>query len=423
MSKLVNFLEKLLDGAEIEWLPLGELGDLVRGNGLPKTDFTETGIPAIHYGQIYTIYGMSTKKAVSHVSQETATKLKQVNTGDVVITNTSENFEDVATPLVYLGQETAVTGGHATIFKPNDLILGMYFAYFTQTLEFAKAKRKYAKGTKVIDVSAKDMAKILIPIPCPENPEKSQAIQWEIVRILDTFAELTNELTNELNTRKKQYNHYHDQLLSLNEGDAEWKSLDEIAEFRRGSFPQPYGNVNWYGGNGKMPFVQVVDVSDKGFKLNKTTKKHISKLAQPKSVFVGSGTVLVTLQGTLGRVAITQYDCYVDRTLAIFTNFDSSIEQKYFAYQLKKKFAVEKEKARGSTLKTITKNDFSKFLIPVPSLQKQAHIVSILDKFDTLTISITEGLPREIELRQKQYEYYRDQLLNFPKPEASEALQ
>ena len=102
---------------------------------------------------------------------------------------------------------------------------------------------------------------------------------------------------------------YMDKLLDGTE--VEWKVLDDVVEFRRGSFPQPYGNSSWFDGEDSMPFVQVADVSNEGFCLNKQTKKRISKLAQPKSVFVKSGTVVVTLQGTIGRVAITQYDCYV----------------------------------------------------------------------------------------------------------------
>lgn len=208
-----SLMGKILDGVEVEWKALGEMGELVRGNGLPKTDFTEFGIPAIHYGQIYTYYGLATTSTKSFVSPETADKLKKVNKGDVVITNTSENLEDVGKALVYLGERQAVTGGHATIFKPSKFILGKYFAYFTQTNLFAENKRKYAKGTKVIDVSATDMAKILIPIPCPENPKKSLEIQIEIVRILDAFTAHTAELTAELNLRKKQYEYYRDMLL------------------------------------------------------------------------------------------------------------------------------------------------------------------------------------------------------------------
>lgn len=189
-----------------------ELGVLIRGNGLPKSDFTEKGVPAIHYGQIYTYYKTFTTETKSFVSLKTAKKLKKVDTGDVVITNTSENLEDVGKAVVYLGKEQAVTGGHATIFKPSDVILGKFFAYFTQTEMFASQKRKYAKGTKVIDVSANDMSKILIPVPPLEE-------QTRIVSILDKFDTLTTSLNEglprEIALRKQQYEYYRDRLLTF----------------------------------------------------------------------------------------------------------------------------------------------------------------------------------------------------------------
>lgn len=197
---------------------MSELGILIRGNGLPKTDFTETGVPAIHYGQIYTYYGTYTTNTKSFVSAETAKKLRKVNYGDVVITNTSENIEDVGKALVYLGKEEAVTGGHATIFKPSKDITGKFFTYFTQTEHFASQKRKYAKGTKVIDVSANDMAKILIPVPSIEEQER-------IVTILDKFDTLTSSISKglpkEIELRKKQYEYYRDLLLTFSKNNIE----------------------------------------------------------------------------------------------------------------------------------------------------------------------------------------------------------
>ena len=178
----------------------------------------------------------------------------------------------------------------------------------------------------------------------------------------------------------------------------EYKTLDDIANYRRGSFPQPYGQTSWYGGEGAMPFVQVADVTET-FELVKETKQTISVLAQPKSVFVPKGTVIVTLQGTIGRVAITQYDSYVDRTLAIFESFKIDINKKYFAYQLKAKFDIEKQHARGSTLKTITKEEFSKFTMPVPPMEVQCEIVRILDNFTELTAELTA----ELDARTRQY--------------------
>ena len=195
-------------------MSLGDVGEFTRGNGLPKTDFTEKGVPAIHYGQIYTYYGLSTDKTISFVSNETAVKLKKVNYSDVVITNTSENLEDVGKALVYLGKEQAVTGGHASIFKPSQELLSKYFAYYTQTEEFFKQKRKYAKGTKVIDVSANDMEKIKIPLP-------PLAEQQRIVDILDRFDTLCNDISSglpaEIKMRQQQYEYYRDSLLTFNQ--------------------------------------------------------------------------------------------------------------------------------------------------------------------------------------------------------------
>ncbi len=129
-----------------------------------------------------------------------------------MITNTSENLEDVSKAVVYLGEAQAVTGGHATIIKPSRILLNKFFAYYTQTEEFSTQKRKYAKGTKVIDLSAADLSKILIPIPSLEE-------QNRIVAILDKFDALTHSITEglprEIELRQKQYEYYRNLLLSF----------------------------------------------------------------------------------------------------------------------------------------------------------------------------------------------------------------
>ena len=192
----------------------------------------------------------------------------------------------------------------------------------------------------------------------------------------------------------------------------EYKKIRDISNFRRGSFPQPYTNKVYYGGEDCMPFVQVADMKDGDFSLMDNTKQTISKIAQDKSVFVKKGTILVSIQGTIGKVAITQYDAYVDRTIAIFQDYDENYLNKYyFAYALLYKFSKEKQHARGSTLKTITKEEFSKFKIPVPSLSVQTEIVRILDNFTELTAELTAKLTAELTARTKQFEYYREKLI------------
>ena len=199
-------------GEAVKPIALGDLGQLVRGSGLQRKDLTASGVPAIHYGQIYTYYGAYTTHTIAFVSPETARSLKKVNYGDVIITNTSENVEDVNKAVAYLVQEEGVTGGHATIFKPAKGMLGQYLAYYTQTQEFFNLKRRYARGTKVIDVSASDLAKITIPLP-------SLHVQERIVRILDKFTALTTSLTaglpGEIALRRRQYEYYREQLLTF----------------------------------------------------------------------------------------------------------------------------------------------------------------------------------------------------------------
>ncbi|HCJ9053172.1 TPA: restriction endonuclease subunit S [Escherichia coli] len=420
MSEM-SYLEKLLDGVEVEWLPLGKLGELVRGNGLPKSDFTESGVPAIHYGQIYTFYGLSTETTKSFVSHETAKKLKKVNSGDVVITNTSENFTDVGKALVYLGKEQAVTGGHATIFKPNSTIIGKYFAYFTQTDSFANEKRKYSKGTKVIDVSASDMAKIIIPIPCPENPEKSLAIQSEIVRILDKFTALTAELTAELTMRKKQYNYYRDQLLSFDNEDVPHLPMGQkdIGEFIRGGTFQKKDFMD--AGVGCIHYGQIYTYYGT---YTKKTKTHISAALAKKCKKAQKGNLIIATTSENDEDVCKAVAWLGSDDIAVSSDaciYKHNLNPKYVSYYFQtEQFQNQKRQyITGAKVRRVNADNLSKILIPVPSMAVQERIVSILDKFDTLTNSITEGLPREIELRQKQYEYYRDLLFSFPKPETA----
>ena len=388
MSQL-SYMEKLLDGVDVEWKDLEEVVKIQRGTRLIRSQLEKSGN--------YAVYQNSMKPLgyyhESNVKADTTFIISAGAAGEI-------GYSDVdfwAADDVYF------------LLTPDNI--ESKFLYHFLLLQQYKILAQVRRAS-IPRLSRTAIEKLQIPIPPLE-------IQAEIVRILDAFTELTAELTAELVSRQQQYAYYRDELLTFNEGEAEWRTLDELVSFRRGSFPQPYGNSSWYDGESSMPFVQVADVSDFGFCLNKNTKQRISKLAQPKSVFVDKGTVIVSLQGTIGRVAVTQYDCYVDRTLAIFTNYKEQINKKYFAYQLKHKFDVEKEHARGSTLKTITKAEFSKFEIPVPPLAEQERIVTILDKFDAFTTSITEGLPREIALRQQQYEYYRELLLSFPKAEVA----
>lgn len=385
-------LAKLLEGVQVEWMALGEVSELVRGNGLQKKDFTQTGVPAIHYGQIYTYYGLSATETKSFISPELAKTLMKVDEGDIVITNTSENLEDVGKAVVYLGKTQAVTGGHATIIKPSQLLLGKYFAFFTQTEEFATQKRKYAKGTKVIDVSATDMSKIRIPIP-PISAQK------EIVRILDTFTERTdtliNELTTELEARKKQYNYYREKLLSFEKDEIKWMELGKLTSVLRGKrlIREQLSNVN------KFPVFHG-GLEPLGYYDQKNRPAY--------------SVMIINVGASAGTVGYSDVDFWSSDGCYSIKHSDK-LNNKFLYYYLigQQHFLVSRVRKAG--IPTLDAPVIEKLQIPIPSLVEQKRIVAILDKLESLTTSISEALSKEIALRKKQYEYYRDLLLTFPK--------
>ena len=149
MSEIKKLIERLCpDG--VEYKKLGEIGTFTRGNGLQKKDFLESGFPCIHYGQIYTRFGLFTDKTLSFCSFDLATKLVKAKTGDMIIACTSENVEDVCKPVVWLGEGEVATGGHACVFSHNQE--PKYVAYFFRSEKFFEQKKRYAKGVKVIDI-------------------------------------------------------------------------------------------------------------------------------------------------------------------------------------------------------------------------------------------------------------------------------
>jgi type I restriction enzyme, S subunit len=173
--------------------------------------------------------------------------------------------------------------------------------------------------------------------------------------------------------------------------------LKNVANSIRGSFPQPYTNSDFYDEDNGKPFVQVADI---GFdlKLNPDTKAHISKIAEPKSRYVEAGKVVVALQGSIetsiGRTAITQYDAYFDRTILIFEDYKVPMDKLYFAQVIKKLFEREKERAWGATISTITKEHLNDFVIGVPKIEEQRLLGNLFTNIDeTITL-----LQRELEL-------------------------
>ena len=392
-----GYTTNFLSGVNVEWKELGTLGEFTRGNGMQKNDFTDEGFPAIHYGQIYTKYGLSAEETFTFVSKELANKLKKAKKHDLLLATTSENDEDLVKPLAWLGPHAAISGD-MMLFRHKQNV--KYLAYYFHTDAFQAEKRKYITGAKVRRVSSRDLAKIRVPIPSPDNPEKSMAIQAEIVRILDTFTALTAELTAELTARKKQYNYYRDQLLRFDEGDVKSTPLGKLAE-NLDSKRKPItsglrepGEIPYYGASGIVDYVKDF-IFDGDFLLISEDGANLLARTTPIAFSIS------------GKSWVNNH--------AHVLKFETYAERRYVEYYLNSIDLAPY--ISGAAQPKLNKNNLQNISIPNPPLAEKERIVAILDKFDALTSSIQEGLPREIELRRKQNAYYRELLFSFPNSE------
>ncbi len=209
MSRLDELIREYCpDGVKYD--KLGNIATISRGGNFQKKDFCEDGVPCIHYGQIYTRYGLFTEKTISYINNEVAKKQKYAEPNDIIMAVTSENMEDICKCVAWLGNEPVAVSGHTAIIHHN--ADPKYLTYFFHTEMFFKEKRKLAHGTKVMEVTPDKLSDISIPLPPIE-------VQREIVRILDEYTAsvtaLQHELEAELTARRKQYEYYRDKLLSF----------------------------------------------------------------------------------------------------------------------------------------------------------------------------------------------------------------
>ena len=191
-------------------MKIGDIATIIRGGNFQKKDFVENGRPRIHYGQMYTHFGIYADKTLTYLNDEVFAKSKIAKPGDIVMAVTSENVEDVCSCTAWLGNEEIAVSGHTAIISHNQN--AKYLSYYFHSAMFYKQKKKLAHGTKVIEVTPSKLADIEIMLPTLEEQER-------IVSILDRFDSLCNDLTSglpaEIEARQKQYEYYRDKLLSF----------------------------------------------------------------------------------------------------------------------------------------------------------------------------------------------------------------
>jgi type I restriction enzyme S subunit len=403
-----DFLEKLLDGVAAEWRTLGELT-------LPTSNIKWKEVNRSYKYIDLTSVSIETKAILetSEINKNTAPSRAQklVEKDDVLFATTRP------TQLRYclIGDEhdgEVASTGYCVLRAKTSKVLPKWIWHWMGSTAFKDYLEENQSGSAYPAVSDAKVKDFKIPIPCPDNPKKSLEIQAEIVRILDAFTSLTAELTAELTARKKQYNYYRDQLLRFENGEVEWKTLGDVATLRRGRVMS-----KGYLAENAGPFpVYSSQTANNGAIGKIDTFDFDGEFISWTTDGANAGTVF----HRVGKFSITNV-CGL-----IKINDESRLNYKFLYYWLS--IEAQKHVYSGMGNPKLMSHQVEKIPVPIPypespseSLVEQKRIASILDKLEALTFSISEGLPREIVLRQKQYAYYRDLLLSLPRSEEVEA--
>lgn len=387
----------------VEYKPLGEIGNFVRGTGIQKADFTESGVGCIHYGQIHTHYGTWATTTKSFVSPEFAARLRKARTGDLVIATTSEDDEAVAKAVAWLGNDDVAVSTDAYIFHHS--LEPKYVAYFFQTELFQSQKKPYITGTKVRRISGESLARFRIPVPPLE-------VQRAIVAVLDTFTALEAELEAELEARRRQYHYYRDALLSFAEdAHVRWATLGEVCRSVSSGGTPLATRSDYYGGDIPWLRTQEVRYMDIHYTEIKITKKG---LASSSAKWIPANCVIVAISGaTAARSAINKIPLTTNQHCCNLEIDPAQANYRYVFHWVSKEYEKLKSLGQGARA-DLNAGIIKGYPIPIPPLAEQARIVAILDQFDALVNDLSSGLPAEITARRQQYEYYRDRLLTFP---------
>lgn len=386
MSKINELIKKLCSNG-VEYQKLSDIGELLSGlKSKEKNDFGNGNAKFITYSNIFnnlTVdFNIFNKVKVSEKENQNDIRL-----GDILITASSEIADES-------GMTSVVTKNPSEIFYVNSFcliyrlnndyrekILPNFAKHLFRSTEIRNQIIMCANGVTRFNLKKKDLLKIKIPIPPLE-------VQNEIINILDGFVNLEAELEAELEARKTQYGFYRKKIMNLKSNYVTMK-LGEIYEFKYGTgnvIPTIGGIYPVYGSNG------IVGTHNQYNSENSPVIGHIGAYAG--IVNWGIGKHYVTYNGVICRhknnLVVPRYAYY----LLLIQNFG--------------------EKAKSSSQPFISYQTLNETIVNIPkSLQEQVRIVNILDKFDKLISDISEGLPAEIEVRRKQYEYYRDKLLSF----------
>lgn len=386
-----TFLEKLLDGAEVEWMPLGDVADYEQPTKylVNSTVYNDNYLtPVLTAGKTFILGYTNEDEGIYFASKS-----------PVII------FDDFTTANKWVDFDfKAKSSAMKMITSKNEkLALLKYIYYWLNTLPNNQTDGDHKRQW------ISNYANKLIPIP-------PLSVQTEIVKTLDALTALTSELTSELILRRKQYEYYREKLLSeeeLGKVGFEWRTIDEVFHLKNGYTPSK--SIKKYWENGTIPWFRMEDIRENGRILNTSLQK-VSESAVKGGRLFPANSIIVATSATIGEHALITTPFLANQRFTVLSLKPEYIDKFniYFLYYYC--FIFDDWCLKNTTVSSFSSvdmNGFRKFRIPLIQLKEQQRIVSILDKFETLTNSITKGLPLAIEQSQKRYEYYRELLLNF----------
>ena len=393
-SKLGKLIQQYCpDG--VEWKTFFDVCDYVRGITYNKSQEAKTPNGNAHKvlrANNITLHRNTLNfDDVKLVSTDVVVKPNQhLYEGDILMCAGSGSKEHVG-KVAYIFQNMDYTfGGFMAVVRCKETIHPRYMFHILTSDYFSNHLDVQINSSTINNINNQVMQSFAFPLP-------PLPVQEEIVNILDRFAVYAAELQAELQARQQQYNYYRDTLLSF-EGreDVQWKKLGEVCDIRRGirvvkkqlndngAYPvfqnsiPPMGYYDQCNREGNMPYV----------------------------ICAGSSS------GSIGYCSSPFWaadDC--------FTVEGTQVNNRYAFHTLKKNNHKLFSQVRNGSMPRLPHDAIDNLIIPIPSLEEQEKIADILDRFDHLTNDLSQGLPAEIEARQQQYEYYRDQLLTFKRKE------
>ena len=420
MSKIDDLIAELCPNGVI-YKPLSELGEFFGGlTGKSKDDFTNGNSSFITYKNVYSNPALDIDP-VDTVKIAVGERQRTLEYGDIVFTGSSETPDEcgLSSVITKKPEKPLYLNSFSFFFRFNNLsIIEPDFAkHLFRSSNLRYQIGKTANGVTRFNVSKKLMGKVVIPIP-------PLSLQNEIIRILDNFLDLTTELTAELAARKTQYEYYRDKfyghdyegmLRMADNQSVKILPLSEVGTFKRG---KRFVKADSEGLTTGVPCLHYGELYTYYGVSAEKSKSFVKSALAAKLRFATKGDIVIVGAGEnnidigVGVAWFGDEDIAVHDACYTLTHNQNS---KYISYYLRTNIyhnQIKKYVSEGKIC-SISASGLGKALIPIPSLEEQERIVSILDNFEVLTNDNSTGLTAEIAARQKQYEYYRDKLLTF----------